>query len=299
MHLLDGRSLKLNPRQQRTIRQPVRLAGIGYWSSQDVTVEFRPALPNCGITFVRCDVKPVCRIRARIDHRIETPRRTTLERGSMSVEMVEHILAALAGMQIDNCEVWVNAAEMPGWDGSSRTAVEALAQAGIVRQEAWREVLYVTHPIRVGNDESWILAEPSTTPELILRYVLDFGKYSSIGHQEMEVKLRPTAFRREIAPARTFVLDADAERMKAIGLGAKITYRDLLVFGNQGPIDNSLRFSNECVRHKILDMVGDLALLEADIHGRITAHRSGHQLNAELVRSLHELRIANAWKKTA
>lgn len=257
-------------------------------------VEFRPTLPNRGITFVRCDVAPVCRIRARIDNRIDTPRRTTLTRLSHVVEMVEHILAALAGLRIDNCEVWVNAPEMPAWDGSSAAATQALLQAGVVTQEVERDFLVIDRPIRVGDDQAWILAEPTAEPGLQMRYELDFGPQGPIAPQMFELALNPENFRDQVAPARTFLLEAEAECMRAHGLGARITYRDLLVFGTDGPIENAVRFPEECARHKVLDMIGDFALLEADLHGKITAHRSGHALNAELVR---ELRAAQ-WAQT-
>lgn len=291
--------MKRFPRQQRTIRRPVRLAGIGYWTGDDVTVEFRPALPDSGITFVRCDVAPVCRIRARIDHRALAQRRTTLAKGEISVEMVEHIMAALAGLQIDNCEVWVNAAEMPAWDGSSQTPVQALTAAGIIRQDFERDVVVIRHPFRIGDSDSWIAVEPAPRSELIFQYELDYGQPSPIGRQWMEYRFCPSTFRTDIAPARTFLLDVDAQDLRSRGLGMRTTYHDLLVFDHTGPIHNSLRFPDECVRHKILDMIGDLALLEADIHGRITAYRSGHRLNAELVRHLREIRIGQTFRKSA
>ncbi|HEY6564860.1 MAG TPA: UDP-3-O-acyl-N-acetylglucosamine deacetylase, partial [Pirellulaceae bacterium] len=238
--------MKRGVRTQRTILRPVRLAGIGYWSSQDVLVEFRPALPHSGVTFVRCDVTPVCRIRARVDNRIDTPRRTTLARQKHVVEMVEHILAALAGLRIDNCEVWVNAPEMPAWDGSSDAATCALLDAGVATQEVSRDLLVIDRPLRVGDDQAWILAEPHAEPGLHLRYELDFGPECPIAPQAFELTVNPESFRREIAPARTFVLEAEAECMRAHGLGARITYRDLLVFGTEGPIENDVRFPEEC-----------------------------------------------------
>lgn len=262
-------------------------------------MEFRPALPDSGISFVRCDLSPVSRIRARVDNRIDSPRRTTLAKHGHAVEMVEHILAALAGLQIDNCEVWVNAVEMPAWDGSSRAAVEALMAAGTVTQDAPRDVLRVEDCLRVGNEEAWIQAEPSRVPGLTLRYDLDFGAASPIGRQVLELRVGPQEFCREIASARTFILESEAASLRANGLAQRITYQDLLVFGPDGPIANPLRFPNECVRHKILDMIGDLALLEVDLQARIFAYRSGHQLNAELVRQLRGLSTAEVRRKSA
>ncbi len=113
-------------RYQNTIAEPVSVEGFGYWSGLDVRVEFRPAEPHTGIVFVRTDLPRLCRIPAQVTNRIEIPRRTSLRAHGFTVEMVEHVMASLAGLQIDNCEIWVNRAEMPGCDGSSRPFVDAL-----------------------------------------------------------------------------------------------------------------------------------------------------------------------------
>jgi UDP-3-O-acyl-N-acetylglucosamine deacetylase len=115
---------------------------------------------------------------------------------------------------------------------------------------------------------------------------LDYGGQGTIGSQTFEFTLTPESFRKEVAPSRTFMLKAEADWLLSQGLGSRATGRDLLVFGDQGPIDNTLRFSDECVRHKVLDMIGDLALAGCDWNGRFDAYRSGHRLNAELVRTL-------------
>src|SRR5262245_3056692 len=131
------------PRRQRTLSRSVTVTGFGYWSGQDVCVEFRPAEQHTGVAFVRGDLCPAVRIAATIDNRIEAPRRTTLRRHGASVAMVEHVPADLAGLEIDNCEVWVNAAELPGCDGSSLPFVEALDSAGVAEQSAWRPTVAI------------------------------------------------------------------------------------------------------------------------------------------------------------
>jgi UDP-3-O-acyl N-acetylglucosamine deacetylase len=213
------------------------------------------------------------------------PRRTNLVDGEATVEMVEHVMAALAGLQIDNCLVRTNRAEMPGCDGSSRAFVDSLMAAGRRVQSADRPLLKVTRPVRVGDDQCWVEAQPASRGELVLRYTLDYGA-GPIGQQTIELAVTPQRFRDQLSGARTFVLQEEAEWMRQQGLGLRVTWRDLLVFGPQGPIDNRLRYPDECVRHKALDMVGDLALAGCDIQGRIVAYRSGHRLNAQLVRTL-------------
>lgn len=273
-------------RQQRTLARPALLSGIGYWSGRDIHVEFRPATPHTGIVFVRGDLAPVRRIRVTPENRVETPRRTTLSENGGTVEMVEHLLAALAGLQIDNCEVCVDAAEMPALDGSSLAAVEAIESAGVVFQDATRPHIVVKQTVRVGDDDAWIEARPSKKQGLFVDYHLDYGAETPIGTQQFSLDVTPKSFCQQLAVARTFILEEDAKWMKARGLGARTTYQDLLVFGADGPIDNELRFGDECVRHKILDLVGDIALANCDIYAHIHAHRSGHRLNARLVQTL-------------
>ncbi len=273
-------------RQQRTILQPAVVHGFGFWSGRDVSVEFRPAPPDTGIVFVRRDRDPQARIPATVAHRIETPRRTTLTCGGAQVEMVEHVMAALAGLQVDNCEVWVDESEMPGCDGSSQPFVEALDAAGIVEQDASRPRIVVRNITRLGDDESWVEARPSTNGQTTIKFRLDYGSGNAIGRQTLHMTLTPQSFRTDLAPCRTFVLEQEAKWLVSRGLGARATYQNVLVFDENGPLENELRFADECVRHKALDLVGDLALGGCDLVGQFIAHRSGHRLNAELVRAL-------------
>jgi UDP-3-O-acyl N-acetylglucosamine deacetylase len=273
-------------RNQQTIARGCCVAGFGYWSGRDVQVEFRPAEANTGIVFVRSDLPQQPRIPARVSQRCDMPRRTNLRAGDASVDMVEHIMAALAGLEIDNCEVWASAQEMPGCDGSSQAFVAALDGAGLLAQNAPRAQLVIRNTVRMGSPECWIEAQPCCSGKTILQYELDFGPGSAIGRQVLELVLSPQTFRSEIAACRTFAMKAEAEAWQQRGIGTRATFQDLLVFDEQGPIDNQLRFPDECVRHKLLDMVGDLALAGCDLVGRVSAYRSGHYLNAELVQSL-------------
>jgi UDP-3-O-acyl N-acetylglucosamine deacetylase len=287
-------------RNQRTIAKPASVEGFGYWSGRDVRVEFRPAEPNTGIVFVRTDLPQPVKVPALIKHRVETPRRTTLRANGATVEMVEHILAALAGLQIDNCEIWVNAPEMPGCDGSSLPFVEALDKAEAVFQPAPRAQLRVRETTRLGTDDCWIEAQPATTPGISLKFRIDYGRDNAIGRQTFALSITPQTFRRDLAPARTFMLKEEADWLQSQGLGTRATSRDLLVFDNDGPIDNELRYRDECVRHKALDLMGDFALAGCDLTGQFVAHRSGHRLNAEMVRALlSEGELIGGWRRSA
>ncbi len=298
---LTRAALMLEARQQRTIGNPTSVEGFGYWSGKDIRLEFRPAEANSGIVFVRSDLQPAVRIPARVEHRVESPRRTTLRAGSGSVEMVEHVMAALAGLHIDNCEVWADGAEMPGLDGSALAYVEALLAAGIEEQSAVRSQLIVSEQTRVGDSEQWIEARPNRSAAFEIKYRLDYGRDNAIGRQTLAMKMTPDAFHREIAPCRTFLLEDEAKWLRSQGLGTRASESDLLVYGAEGPIGNELRFADECVRHKVLDFVGDVALAGCDLIGTFTALRSGHRLNAELVRALlaeGEI-IGDKWRRTA
>jgi UDP-3-O-[3-hydroxymyristoyl] N-acetylglucosamine deacetylase len=273
-------------RLQHTIARSVAVAGRGYWSGADVRVEFRPADAGTGVVFVRDDLSAAPRIPALVAYRQAAMRRTILGAEGATVDMVEHVLAALFGLGIDNCEVGVTAAEMPGCDGSAIDFVDALDEAGIVPLAEQTEPLVVTRPVRCGDATKWIEARPPIGDGLSIEYRLDYGAGTVIGTQWHVVEVTPKAFRLGLAAARTFVLKAEADALVAQGLGAHVSPQELLIFGDHGPIDNELRYENECVRHKILDVVGDLALAGRPLVGHIVACRSGHRLNGDLVEAL-------------
>lgn len=276
------------------------MEGFGYWSGEDVRIQFRPAPADTGIVFVRSDLGTPVRIPAELPYRIDVPRRTVLAVGGVAVEMVEHILAACAGLGVDNLEIWSNRAEMPGCDGSALQFVEALLAARLVEQQAPRPQHVIEEVVRVGDDRAWIEARPPDHLGLSLLYGLDYGQNNPIGCQDIELAVTPESFRCRLAPARTFLLREEADWLRSRGLGRRVSYSDVLVFDEHGLIGNSLRFPDECVRHKALDFIGDLALAGCDFVGRFIAYRSGHRLNAELVqRLLGEVSVRRLHRKSA
>jgi UDP-3-O-[3-hydroxymyristoyl] N-acetylglucosamine deacetylase len=270
-------------RQQATISHPVSVSGFGFWSGANVRVEFRPAPVNSGIAFVRRDLPGKPKVEALLRNRIPGPRRTTLSQGGVQIEMVEHLMAALAGLQIDNCEIHLDGAEIPGLDGSSAPFVAALLQTQRVPQATLRAVLTIEAPIRLESGESWIEARPTNVPVTRVNYYLDYPNAPAIGSQQFSLEISPSSFTRELAPARTFLLDSEAAQLQQQGLGQRVSFSDVLVFNEQGPIRNELRYTDECVRHKMLDIVGDFALSGRDWIGEISASRSGHELNAQMI----------------
>lgn len=272
-------------RSQQTIRRPVSVAGTGYWSGRAVRVEFLPAPAGTGIVFVRCDAAVPVRIPAAVDRRVEATARTNLAAAGVQVQMVEHAMSALAGLGIDCCVVRVDAEEMPGLDGSSQAFVDALTEAGIERLGAPVEPLIVAETCRVGDENSWVEASPPRFAGLSIDYELDYGA-GPIGRQTLAIRVTPETYRSDLAAARTFISLEEAGRLRAGGLALDVGLRDLIVFDANGPVDNELRWSDECVRHKVLDLVGDLALVGRPLHAHVRARRSGHRLNGALAAQL-------------
>jgi UDP-3-O-[3-hydroxymyristoyl] N-acetylglucosamine deacetylase/3-hydroxyacyl-[acyl-carrier-protein] dehydratase len=275
-------------RLQRTIRTGTEVRGVGFFHGSDVTLRFRPSGADTGVVFVRTDLPGRPTVRAHIDHLMPTPRRTTVRRGEAVVEMIEHVMAALAGLRVDNCLVEVDAAETPGCDGSSRAFSEVLRAVGTVELDRPRAALVVDAPVTVREGRAVLTAHPGGGSGFVLSYHLDYGPDGPIGAQSLSLDVTPESFAEELAPSRTFLLEAEARALRQAGIGTRVTDADLLIFGPDGVVGNTLRYPDECVRHKLLDMVGDLALLGMDIHGHVVAHRSGHSLNAALVRALVE-----------
>jgi UDP-3-O-[3-hydroxymyristoyl] N-acetylglucosamine deacetylase / 3-hydroxyacyl-[acyl-carrier-protein] dehydratase len=278
-------------RRQRTIARPTEVRGVGFFHGEDVTVRFHPAEPDAGIVFERADLPGRPRIPARLDSVVPSQRRTTIRSGDASVEMIEHVMAALAGLQVDNAVVEIDAGECPGCDGSSRAFVEALDGVGIVEQDRARPALVVEESLTIREGDAVLaIHPPGPAGGLTLSYHLDYGRGAPIPPQSYCVGLSAASFRDELSASRTFLLEAEAAALRAAGIGVRTTEADLLLFGRDGVIGNALRYPDECARHKVLDMVGDLALLGADLHGFVVAYRSGHHTNAALGRRLLESR---------
>lgn len=277
---------RISERAQRTIATPAEVHGIGYLTGKNVCLRFTPAPVATGVVFARTDIGPQARLAARVGEVTGTERRTTLGRGPVSVSLVEHVLAALSGLRIDNCLVEINAPEPPGLDGSSQAFVDTLRGAGIVVQAGRKTIWGTTERISVEHGGATLTLHPGHGPRLRVSYLLDYGDRAAIMRQVCTIDATPETFVQEIAPCRTFVTEAEAKALQQQGLGSRTKINDLIVFGPRGPIDNRLHFANEPARHKILDLLGDLALLGEDVCGHVVAYRSGHSLNVELVREL-------------
>lgn len=272
---------------QTTLAGPCSVSGRGYWTGEANTLTFVPAPANSGIQFVRTDLPGKPRVKALAEFAAGLPMRTRLSHRAAEVDMIEHVMAALYAMQIDNIEVHCTAAEMPGMDGSSLAYALALDSAQCLELPEERQQYVVHEPIRVGNDEQYIDLMPSDDPGLHFAYSLDYGE-SAIGRATFEGRLHAEFFLQELASARTFISQSDALALQSQGIAGHVTDQDLLVFDDQGPVNNKLRFPDECARHKALDLIGDLALCGFDLVGSVVARCSGHQLNGQLARAIRE-----------
>lgn len=274
---------------QKTINGECKLSGKGLFSGAEVRVIFRPAEPNTGIVFVRTDLPEPVRIPALADNIVERDRRTALQNGAVCIETPEHCMAAISALGISNLVIEMDAQELPGFDGSSEEFFQALEKCGLVEQQAEQRELAITEEISITDGDKAIYALPNNSPSLTITYELDYTEHTGIGRQLFSCEFSQEQFAEQLATARTFVLEAEARFMQSRGIGTHLTPKDILVISSDGPIKNSYRFENECVRHKVADLIGDLALVGRPLSGRIVAYKSGHLQNQRLARKLVQM----------
>lgn len=276
--------------RRRTVKSTAEFRGITLFTGVQSRIAIRPAAAGEGIVFFRIDLPGAVRIPARSTHIVPETRRTVLaanpaDRAGPSVQTVEHVMSALAGLGITDALVEVEGPEAPIGDGSALPFVQAIAAAGIEELAGSAiEPIVVRERIEIEDGRGGrVVAEPRQEAGLELVYHLDYGPAAPLPQQTAKFVSLPGAddYAAAIAPARTFSTLDEAMAMRKMGLFGHLTAAEMLVIGPQGPVDNAYRFSDEPARHKVLDMVGDLALAGGGrpIRGRITAWRTGHALN--------------------
>ena len=281
---------KYGYRSQRTMQRPCAVNGVGYLTGADLQVRFVPAPADTGIVFRRTDLPGMSTLPATAASVTRANRRTTLGQLPCQIDLVEHVLAALAGLRIDNCWIELNGPELPGLDGSALPYVRALKAAGIVVQDAHKEIWGTAEPITVVDAQATLTLYPSDEADTLkVSYILDYGDFSPLGMQRHTHRVTPTYFSDGLADSRTFLMQEEAEALRAQGIGQRTQFTDLLVFGPHGPVGNQLRYADEPARHKCLDIIGDLSLFGQDLCGHVVGYRSGHALNVRLVRRLLQL----------
>jgi len=268
---------------QHTLAAAFTATGIGLHSGEWVQVRVSPAPVDHGRAFVRVDLPDHPRIPAHIDAVDQTLLSTELRQGEARVRTVEHLLAALAGLGVDNAEIEIDGTEVPLLDGSAQEWVQAIAAVGLVDQGRPRSVITLTEPIWVRRDDAFVAALPANEPRLT--YGIDFD-LPAIGNQWHSWSPRQEAFATVVAPARTFGLAHQIEQLQAQGLIKGGSLENALVCSADGWVNPPLRFANEPARHKVLDLVGDLSLLGALPLAHIVAYKGSHGLHTQLARHI-------------
>ncbi len=277
--------------KQTTLASPVETSGVGLHTAVPVHLRLLPAPPDTGYIFKRTDLGGF-EIPASVEFIAHCSYATTLMRTGVMLSTVEHLLAALRGAQVDNVFIEVDNLELPIMDGSAESFIELIERAGVVEQTLARKALLVREKISVEQGERRISIEPAEAYEIDC--LIDFT-HPMIGEQRFRFDLTNGAFGREIASARTFGFTAEIEALRRANLIRGGSLDNAIVLTPEGMLnDTTLRFADEFVRHKILDIIGDLALLGMPILGRVTAEKSGHILHAALMTKL--LRTRAAWE---
>lgn len=273
---------------QKTIQREISLKGAGIHTANKVRITFKPADIDTGVTFMRTDLAAQPLIKASVEYLLPQAsnlRRTSIGRDGVQIHTVEHLLAALSGLGIDNIRVEIDNNELPGLDGSSLGFVEALIEAGIKEQEKGRRYYSIKEPIFIEEDGVSIVAVPSS--EFKISYTVSYN-HPLLKVQFLELTINPEAFKSELASARTFCLEEEAIELRQQGMGLGANYENTIVLGKGGVIKNKLRFEDEFIRHKMLDLLGDLYVLGQPLKGHIIAVKSGHAINLKLLKKIEQ-----------
>jgi len=275
---------------QRTLRRHISCVGIGLHSGNKVNLTLKPAPADFGIRFRRADLGGH-EIAATVQHLGGIQLATGLARNEVSVETVEHLLAALTSTGIDNVLVELNSPEVPIMDGSAAPFIYLIHEAGVKRLQARRKYLKIVRPIAISRGDKRIALYPSD--HFKVTYSVSYD-HPLLRHQSRTIRVTEHSFIEEIAPARTFTFLKDVEMMRQNGLALGGSLENAIVLGETGILNNALRFEDEFVRHKILDAIGDLALVGYPVIGHLVAHRAGHALHTEFATKV--LEAAHAWR---
>lgn len=275
---------------QMTVAKPTKCSGIGLHTGANCSLVIRPAAPDTGIIFIRKDVPKKVKIKAHIDNVVDATLATTLGAEGVRISTVEHLLAAFAGLGIDNAEVEVEGPEVPIMDGSAEPFHLLIKKAGLQKQDRFKKFIIIKHPITITEDDRQASLLPSN--DFKISYTIDF-KHPLISNQYYLIQISNGNFEREICPARTFGFLKDYEILKAKGFARGGSLDNAIVMDERRVLNaEGLRFQDEFVRHKILDSIGDLWLIGAQVIGHFIGYKSGHTLNHKLI---HKLLAHKEW----
>jgi UDP-3-O-[3-hydroxymyristoyl] N-acetylglucosamine deacetylase len=269
---------------QRTLRQRVAVEGVGLHSGKPASLVFCPAPANTGIHFVRVDLPGRPALKVFADNVQATTQATTLGGPEFSVGTVEHCLSAMAALRVDNLIIELRGPEIPIVDGSAKPYLDAILKAGVVEQETARSYWYVQAPIHMGDEHKSASVVPYNG--LRITCTIDFA-HPKIGLQSLDLDISSTSFERDIAPARTFGFLKDVNALHARGLALGGSLENAVVLDDTSIMNpEGLRFSDEFVRHKVLDALGDLTTLGAPLMGHVTLYKAGHDLMNRFVKKI-------------
>ncbi len=272
---------------QKTIGKEVSYTGIGLHTGENVLIKFKPAGENEGIHFIRTDLPEKPKIAATIDNVTDVLRGTSIGCGDVKIHTVEHVLCALGGLGITNLLIEVDGSEVPAVDGSAMPFVEIFEnEAGIVKQEAKRRVLTIDEPMQVIEADKQLVVLPSD--EFKISFTVEYNN-SVIGTQYAKFPINEKTFKKEIASARTYGFLSEVEYLKSKGLALGGSVENAIVVGENEIMNDSLRWKDEFVRHKILDLVGDLFLIGVSLKGHFIGIKSGHEMNFKMAQKLKKL----------
>jgi UDP-3-O-[3-hydroxymyristoyl] N-acetylglucosamine deacetylase len=275
---------------QQTLRRSISCTGIGLHSGNKVTLSLKPAPADFGVRFRRTDLGGA-EIPATVQHLAGINYATRLSCDTGSVDTVEHLLAALSSLGIDNVVVELNHPEVPIMDGSAAPWVYLINEAGVKRLGSPRRYLKVLRPMSLSSGDKRIAIYPSDHFKVTYSIAFD---HPLLRHQSRTMRITEEAFVEEIAPARTFGFLKEVEMLRQQGLALGGSLENAIVIGDTGVLNNALRFDDEFVRHKILDVIGDLTLVGRPVIGHVVAHRGGHALHTAF--AAHLLEESDAWR---
>jgi UDP-3-O-[3-hydroxymyristoyl] N-acetylglucosamine deacetylase len=270
---------------QHTLSREVTCEGVGLHTGLKVSLTLKPAPIDHGIVFHRIDIGPSALVEARPENVQDTHHATTIGRDGVEVRTIEHLMAALAGMGIDNCLIDLTGPEIPAMDGSARPWVDLIQRSQRKRQFAPKTYLKVRERIVVSNGSRFLQLVPSE--KLTVFYTMSFS-YPFLGEQSVAYNLSRKTFIDNIAPSRTYVFLQDVERLRSAGLAQGGSLENTVVVSDEGILNGGLRWRDELVRHKVLDIIGDLYLLGSPVVGTLIAYGAGHELHVQLVQKIQE-----------
>lgn len=277
-------SMLLETLRQKTVHTTATMRGVGLHTGQPIDLTLRPAPPDTGIVFNRVDIDRGALIEARAENVIDMTRATTLGAGSIRIGTVEHLLSALRGLGVDNVYADVSGAELPAGDGSAAPFVELILRAGVRTQRQHKRIAVMRSPVEVREGDAYARLSPA--PRFTIDCDIAFD-HPTIGAQRLSVDFTSTSYQREIADARTFCFLREVEWLRSKGLARGGSFDNCIVVDERGVMNpGGLRRADEFVRHKVLDAVGDLALLGMSLIGKLECHKAGHALHHQLLRAL-------------